>query len=143
MTEIGMQIFGGYGYTREYPQEQYCRDAKIASIYEGTNGIQSLDLLGRKMREKGGMVFMRFLWMVNDLIDANRNHATCGKYVQSLEKARDELVSVMTHLQQVGMGGDIDGFILQATPLMDLFGTFVVAYHLIGQALVADRRCRR
>ena len=46
----------------------------------------------------------------------------------------------MTHLQQVGMGGDIDGFVLQATPLMDLFGTFVVACYLIGQAVVADRR---
>jgi alkylation response protein AidB-like acyl-CoA dehydrogenase len=140
MTEIGMQVLGGYGYTREYPLEQYCRDAKIASIYEGTNGIQALDLLGRKMREKGGMVFMRFMMMVNELVDSNRNHPTCGKYVQSLEKARDELVSVMTHLQQVGMGGDIDGFILQATPVMDLFGTFILAYHLIGQALVADRK---
>jgi len=51
-----VQVHGGYGYTRDYPVEQLLRDCKIASIYEGTNGIQAMDLLGRKLGMKGGVV---------------------------------------------------------------------------------------
>ncbi len=50
VTEWCLQVYGGYGYTTEYPAEQYLRDAKIAPIYEGTNGIQALDLVARKLR---------------------------------------------------------------------------------------------
>ncbi len=54
VTEWALQVYGGYGYTCDYPAEQYLRDAKIASIYEGTNGIQALDLVGRKFRMQDG-----------------------------------------------------------------------------------------
>ena len=54
ICELGVQVLGGYGYCQEYPVEQYLRDEKIASIYEGTNGIQQLDLLTRKLSMKGG-----------------------------------------------------------------------------------------
>jgi len=54
VCEWCLQVYGGYGYTKEYPAEQYLRDAKIASIYEGTNGIQALDLVARKLPAKGG-----------------------------------------------------------------------------------------
>jgi len=56
-----IQVFGGYGYTSEYPVEQLARDVKIASIYEGTDGIQAMDLLGRKLGMEGGKVFTSFL----------------------------------------------------------------------------------
>lgn len=61
VTEVGVQVFGGYGYCREYPMEQMLRDQKISSIYEGTNGIQALDLLGRKLGMKKGLYFMNLL----------------------------------------------------------------------------------
>ena len=69
-----MQIHGGYGYVGEYGVEQYMRDVKIASIYEGTNGIQALDLLGRKMRMKGGGLFLTWLQEANNAIQDNLEH---------------------------------------------------------------------
>ncbi|MBU2235062.1 MAG: acyl-CoA dehydrogenase, partial [Proteobacteria bacterium] len=61
VTETAIQVYGGYGYCAEYPVEQFLRDEKIASIYEGTNGIQALDLVGRKLGLKKGMYFMNLL----------------------------------------------------------------------------------
>ena len=63
-----VQVFGGYGYTREFPVEQLVRDTKIASIYEGTDGIQAMDLLGRKLGLKKGKPFMDLL---TEMIDQN------------------------------------------------------------------------
>ncbi|MBW2702613.1 MAG: acyl-CoA dehydrogenase [Deltaproteobacteria bacterium] len=140
MTELGIQILGGYGYTIEYPQEQYCRDAKIASIYEGTNGIQALDLIGRKMTAKGGLFFMTYLTRVNDFINSAKEHARLGEFAGKLEKARDSLVQVAMSVQQAGMSGDIYTPVLNATPFMDLFGTIVMAYHLLEMAVVADEK---
>jgi len=57
----GMQVLGGHGYIREWGMEQYVRDARIAQIYEGTNGIQALDLVGRKLPKDGGRAIMAFL----------------------------------------------------------------------------------
>jgi len=62
MCSHGVQVFGGYGFTKEYPQEQLLRDCKITQIYEGTNGIQAMDLLGRKLGLNKGKAF-------NDLLD--------------------------------------------------------------------------
>ena len=138
MTELGVQIFGGYGYCQEYPQEQYCRDAKIASIYEGTNGIQALDLLGRKVSGKGGLMFMTFLMRMNGFINDNQGHPALGPYVAKLEAARDALTGVVMRFQQAGMEGDMYYPVLNATPFLDLFGTIVFAYLLEDMAVKAD-----
>ena len=61
VTETAIQVYGGYGYCSEYPVEQFLRDVKIASLYEGTNGIQALDLIGRKLEMKKGLYFMNLL----------------------------------------------------------------------------------
>ena len=63
VTEWCLQVYGGYGYTSEYPAEQYVRDAKIATIYEGTNGIQALDFVARKLPAKGGKPIRELLGM--------------------------------------------------------------------------------
>ncbi len=67
-----LQVFGGYGFTTEFPMEQYLRDSKITSIYEGTSGIQSMDLLGRKLGKKNGKWFMDFLGEIQKTIDQAR-----------------------------------------------------------------------
>ncbi len=61
VCETAIQIYGGAGYTQDYPVEQYCRDAKIFSIYEGTNHIQAMDLVGRKLGQGGGVNLQAFL----------------------------------------------------------------------------------
>jgi alkylation response protein AidB-like acyl-CoA dehydrogenase len=140
MTEVGMQVLGGYGYTREYPQEQYCRDAKIASIYEGTNGIQALDLLGRKVSSKGGLLFLTYLMQMNDFINEHRDHPTLGTHVLKLERGRDTLTQIVMHFQKIGMEGDVYYPVLCATGFMHLFGTLILGYLLLDQAIVADKK---
>jgi len=140
VTELGIQVLGGYGYTQEYPQEQYCRDVKIASVYEGTNGIQALDLLGRKLTAKGGLVFMTFMMHVNDFINENKEHPLAGEYVKKLEKSRDRLSEVVMKIQQAGMEKDFYYPVLNATPFLDMFGTIVLDFFITDQAVVASEK---
>ena len=140
MTEIAIQVFGGYGYTQEYPVEQFCRDAKIASIYEGTNGIQALDLLGRKVSGKGGLLFMTFLMRMNDFVNDQENHEMAGPYVKKLADARDKLSQVVMGFQKAGMEGDFYYPVINATPFMEMFGHIVVSYLLLDMAVLADKK---
>ena len=136
ITELGVQIFGGYGYIREYPQEQYMRDIKIASLYEGTNGIQALDLLGRKMRLKGGALFMNWLQVANGSLEKLKDHEGLGDLVTEVEKAKNALAEVVFTLPALGKQ-DPELFILQATPFLEMFGHVEVGRQLMLQAVLA------
>ena len=81
VAEIAIQVHGGVGYTRDYPVEQYCRDAKIFSIYEGTNGIQALDLVARKLGQNGGANFRALLESIATFVDQNKNHQRLAKAI--------------------------------------------------------------
>src|SRR5207302_9798556 len=78
ICETAIQTYGGAGYTRDYPVEQYCRDAKIFSIYEGTNHIQAMDLVGRKLTQSGGANLQAFGADVGKFVAAHSGHATLG-----------------------------------------------------------------
>ena len=139
MTTVGIQVLGGYGYCNEYPQEQYARDSKAASIYEGTNAIQALDLLGRKVAGKGGLAFMTFLNHLNVFLDEHAKHPTLSGYVEKLSKARDTLTGVVMHFQKTG-AEDPYYPILCATPFLEMFGHVVMSYFLLDMAVVAEKK---
>ncbi|WP_150305319.1 acyl-CoA dehydrogenase C-terminal domain-containing protein [Pseudomonas saliphila] len=86
VTSHGMQVFGGHGYIREWGQEQQMRDCRIAPIYEGTNGIQALDLLGRKVLMSQGKLLRVFTKQVHQLCQQQEGHATLGEYVNKLSE---------------------------------------------------------
>ena len=132
-----LQVFGGYGYTQEYPVEQHVRDSKISSIYEGTNGIQAMDLLGRKMRKGGGALFMNWLNEANTEIENVRELKVFNDEIGALEKARDQLGGTAMHLGALGMAGNIKGAMLQSSPFLTLFGTVVLGLHAAWQARIA------
>lgn len=134
---MALQCFGGYGYIGEYPVEQAVRDAKITSIYEGTNGIQAMDLLGRKMRKGQGMLFMAWLNEANEELERCRAVAALAEEVAGLERARDQLGQTAMHLGMVGAQGNLRGAMLQASPFLELFGTVVLGLHSLWQARVA------
>ena len=69
-----LQVFGGYGYTEEYPISQMLRDSRIFCIWEGTNYLQSLDLIGRKWTRRKGTVFAGWLQSLQDFIDENKGN---------------------------------------------------------------------
>lgn len=139
VTELAIQVLGGYGYCQEYPVEQYMRDVKIASIYEGTNGIQALDLLGRKVGSKGGMLFMSFIMEINQFIAKHKKDETIGKYVAILEETRDKLAAITSKFGQLGK---TDPYfpVLYATPYLELFSEIVVSHFLLEQAAVASAK---
>ena len=134
---LSLQTFGGYGYTNEFPVEQHVLDLKIASIYEGTNGIQAMDLLGRKMRKGSGVLFMNWLTEVNDEITRAGAHEELAGVIGGMEKARDSLGASAMHLGGLGMQGELEGAMLQATPFLDQFGCMALAVEALEQARVA------
>ncbi|MEJ2084749.1 MAG: acyl-CoA dehydrogenase [Acidobacteriota bacterium] len=136
VTEWCLQVYGGYGYTKDYPAEQYLRDAKIASIYEGTNGIQALDLIGRKLLLDGGRPFATLLGRARRAADAAAAEETLEGAAQQLEIAVDEV----ERSAQV-FSGDEQGMLLallDAVPFLDMFGHVLAGCFLIEQALVAE-----
>ncbi len=86
----GQQVLGGHGYIREWGQEQLVRDVRIAQIYEGTNGIQALDLMGRKTVANGGVFFGVFAQEIDEFIAAN-SAADMAEFIQPLSAALDNL----------------------------------------------------
>ena len=82
-----IQVLGGVGYTMEYPVEQYLRDSKILTIWEGTSFIHANDLIGRKMRMKEGAAFVAWLQEIGDFIEANKNNAGFEKEMKQLALA--------------------------------------------------------
>lgn len=140
VTINAVQTYGGYGYTRDYPVEQNMRDLKISSIYEGTNGIQALDLLGRKMRMKGGAIYMQWVQRMNDFISANEEHFFLSEEIRLLSDSKNMLTDTAMHLAQLGMTGSQHEAVLNATPFLMLFGHVSVAYLLLEQATIAAEK---
>lgn len=134
---LAVQVFGGSGYTQEYPVEQIVRDTKISSIYEGTNGIQAMDLLGRKMRKGSGVLFLNWLGWAGEELDRCRVHAELAPLVASFEKARDSLGNSAMHLGGLGMEGRLDAAMLQSKNFLDQFGNVILGLYSLQQARVA------
>jgi butyryl-CoA dehydrogenase len=123
----GMQVFGGHGFIREHGMEQYVRDCRIAQIYEGTNGIQALDLIGRKMPDKAGRLLRRFFHPVQEYIEQNVMDDELGEFVQPLAKAFGRLQQATGQLARVGMAKPEEAA-AGATEYLRLFGLVGMAY---------------
>ncbi len=143
VTREAIQVYGGYGYIGEYPVEQYLRDAKIFSIYEGTNGIQAMDLLGRKMARKGGMAFMQVVQWLGEKVAAAEATGQFDAEVALLQKSQERLGGAAMHLSQVGMTGDQEAAVAHAVDMLALFGDVVIGGLLAEQAAVAHAAIRR
>src|SRR5215203_7431000 len=91
VTNLALQCFGGHGYIREYGMEQFVRDARIAQIYEGANGIQALDLVGRKLPQDMGRLLRRFFHPVSEFLEENQEDPDLLEFVIPLAKAFGKL----------------------------------------------------
>ncbi|MDP6942977.1 MAG: acyl-CoA dehydrogenase, partial [Myxococcota bacterium] len=134
VAELGIQVHGGYGYIREYGAEQILRDAKIGSLYEGTNGVQALDLLGRKMAKGGGVMLMTMLNEVNSYINNSTDESFFSQEIKGLSRARDAVAATAMEFAKRGMKGDIAYSALHATPFLQMFGDLVVGWLLLRHA---------
>ena len=104
MTVKAQQVYGGHGYIEEWGMSQFTRDARIAMIYEGANGVQALDLVGRKLATDGGKHAMAFFEMVKTFIKENEgNEALKTDFLDPLKAASKDLQSAMMYFMQNGM----------------------------------------
>lgn len=98
-----MQCLGGHGYINEWGMTQFLADARIAPIYEGTNGIQAMDLIGRKLPSKNGEVIRNYFAMIQNFIDENKNNEDLSHYTSLLEKALQRQQAATMWLMQNAM----------------------------------------
>jgi alkylation response protein AidB-like acyl-CoA dehydrogenase len=137
VSSEAMQVMGGFGYCSEYEVEQHMRDARIAPIYEGTNGIQALDLVGRKLGMKGGQYFMNYVFLANKFLQANKTMAGMEDAMKSFEGAKNTLAKLV-----MKFGGlvkkDIEGGLQWAKPFLNMFSYVAIAFELLKQAVAAN-----
>ncbi|MFO0692179.1 MAG: acyl-CoA dehydrogenase [Polyangiales bacterium] len=136
VCEKAIQVHGGAGFTRDYPVEQYCRDSKIFSIYEGTNAIQSMDLVTRKLMQAGGANAKAFLDDIKRFIDANKEHPVLADAIGHLEKAHGAVGA--TAMQFLGwvQGGNIVRIPLTAERFLEMCSELCVGWLLLEQAAI-------
>jgi alkylation response protein AidB-like acyl-CoA dehydrogenase len=139
VTQTAMQVYGGYGYMKDYPIEQFLRDAKFVSIGEGTTGIQALDLAGRKLIQESDALLNGHLEDISKFCKENKNHRTLARDMEILESARAALSEVSMALVKIHKE-DFRIVALYATPYLELFGDVTVGWLLMWQAVIADGR---
>ncbi len=137
ICETAIQTYGGAGYTRDYPVEQYCRDSKIFSIYEGTNHIQAMDLVGRKLGQNGGRHAMEFFGDLMTFIAANSSHPDLGPEVQALGAAAEALQGATMKLQGWFMSGQVSLVPLASTRFLEMMSVTAVSWLLLDAARIA------
>ncbi len=136
MASLGVQVYGGHGYIRDHGVEQFVRDARIAMLYEGTNGIQALDLVGRKMPAHMGRLLRPFFHPIADYIAAHRADAAIAPLVAGLERAFGMLQMATGQIARDGLK-DPEEAGAAATDYLRLMGLVAMSYMLTRSAEIA------
>ena len=121
------QVLGGHGYIAEWGMEQFVRDARIAMIYEGANGVQALDLVARKLPKDGGRALMAFLGEVSQFLAAEKNEVALAPYLGGLQAALGHLQQASLWLSRHGVA-DPNNAGAASTDYMHLFGLTALGY---------------
>ncbi len=137
VCSTGVQVYGGYGFIKEYPQEQLMRDCRITQIYEGTNGIQAMDLLGRKLGMNKGKPVMDLMGEIQKTTAAAKEIEALNPLAVDLEKALNKLGEVAMHLGTLAMSPDVKTAFAYACPFMEVCGDVVMAWMLLWRASIA------
>ncbi len=124
---MAQQVFGGHGYIEEWGMSQFVRDARIAMIYEGANGIQALDLVGRKLGANGGRAIQTFFKEVGDFCEAHREDEKMKAFTKALKKALNDLQAATMWFVQNGMKNPDDAG-AGSTDFMHLSGLVALGY---------------
>lgn len=135
----GLQILGGYGYTRDYPLERIYRDNRLNPIHEGTNGIQSLDLLGRKVTMNNGAAFRLLMSRILETAKTAEDHKALTEYARQLSEACNLAAETTMNLGQAAAQGQLDAFLANSWEYMEMLGHVVIAWMWLKQAIVAQQ----
>ena len=126
-ANLALQIYGGHGYIKDHGMEQLVRDARIAPIYEGTNGIQALDLVGRKMTRNDGEIIENFFSIINNYLNNLSTDKKLETIVKQFKKSFDELVFITNHLRSFNKNkiNEING---TAVEFLQMFSYVSIGY---------------
>ncbi len=136
---MAQQVFGGHGYIEEHGMSQFVRDARIAMIYEGANGIQALDLVGRKLGLNGGRAIQAFFKEVGEFCEENRADEKMAPLTKALKKGLNDLQAATMWLMQNGMAKP-DNAGAASTDYLHLFGLVALGYMWARMAKVSQAK---
>ena len=142
-NELAIQILGGHGYTREYPVEQYYRDNRLNPIHEGTHGIQSLDLLARKLTQNKGAGLRQLNGLIQDSIQRAAEYPGLQELRSALEQLTQRLQSVTAALLGDLGAGKVNETLANSALYMKVFGHAVVGWRWLEQAIRAEEGLAR
>jgi len=134
-----MQVHGGSGFTEHFPASQYLRDVRITLIYEGTNGVQALDLVGRKLAANGGRAVMSFFAEIDLFVGEHEDDAALAPFLAGLKSAKDQLQDATLWLMQHGLQNPENAG-AASTDYLHLFGLTGLAYMWALIAKAANAR---
>jgi butyryl-CoA dehydrogenase len=137
-VDNGLQILGGYGFCADFILQQYYRDIRIMSIYEGTTGIQSLDLLGRKVLMENGLVLKTMMAEMLSTISEGKKDERLMATAKELEEQLPLVEATLAHLIPIAMKGETEKFVSDATLFMEAIGTIVVAWQWLKIGITAS-----
>ncbi len=140
LSSLALQVYGGAGYSSEYPVEQFMRDSKVACIFEGTTGIQAIDFAMRKVPMRGGAVFRGFLDSMDEVLNQASALSDWGPFADQLRKTRDALAALPGILANGEEKSRLRDQLLAATPFMEAASDTIVAYFLLWSAMVAENK---
>ncbi len=140
LTAEAMQVFGGNGYSEEYPIAELCRDVKIYSIWEGTNYIQSMDLIGRKWMMGKGKVFADWLADIEEFATTNASIAEFQKEMDILLRAVNAYKEIQSTIASYFMNQKISMMPLYATRILQASGELICGQLILEQALLAQKK---
>ncbi len=137
LSTMAVQCYGGAGYTKDYPVEQLMRDSKIFQIFEGANGIQAMDLLGRKMNMKNGRLFMTLLEEIQKTIDDAAKYPILEDLSQKLGEIVNKVPEVARKLGETAMSGEVLTSFSHAYPFLEVMGDIVMGWMHLWRGVVA------
>jgi len=134
---LAVQVHGGYGYTSEYLPEAWLRDQKLNTIHEGTTGIQSMDLLGRKIVAGGGAALDALAQAIDADVSRARRAGVGGEWLGRVQGAVTAVREVTMQLGALGMSGDVEGMLRHSADYLDMVSVVVIAWQWVAQAAAA------
>ena len=138
-TSDALQCFGGYGFTEDFPAEQYYRDIRITPIYEGTTAIQSQDLLGRKVSLANGKAMGLLSGEIIDCITEAISHEKLRKYANQLASELKSYNKTLQHLFGIAQTGDTERYLSDAALFLELTGTLIIAWQWLAMGLASEK----
>ncbi len=136
----GIQIMGGYGYTKEYPLEQYLRDCKIASIWDGSNYIQSIDLVGKKLTMDHGKVFMSWIGDIQHFLEKIGSNAEFSLELKLLRESLEAVIHMSMNYGKYFSEGKLALIPLTSTRFLDCCGELAISHLFLDQAMLALKK---